>query len=81
LRVFNDIKKRVVNINIDYPTIWQVLVKGVYCGIKFRVEQQYARLYFSAQFLCSNPPAAVLCDGIHPSGGALNTPILLAPRP
>ena len=39
-----------------------------------------ARLYFSAQFLW-NPPAAVLCDGIHPSGGALNTPILLAPRP
>lgn len=34
-------------------------------------------LFFEQSLLC--PPAKVLCDGTHPIGGALNTPILLAP--
>jgi hypothetical protein len=37
-----------------------------------------ASLKFSAHSL-SAPPAKVLCDGTHPTGGALKTTILLAP--
>jgi len=37
-----------------------------------------AWLHFSAHSLCI-PPPRVLCDGTHPIGGALSTPILRAP--